>query len=109
VDSSPKIEQATGFLFKTMEFMRFNNDILGLLLFFNFEVGQSLNDRELWVFVLCGRGLAWSMISACQCNAQQIADDPGNCLNSGSGIQIPAAAPNQAKPHTRRTKILEIV
>ena len=31
------------------------------------KVGQSLNDWELSVFVLCGRGLAWSMISACHC------------------------------------------
>src|SRR5712691_12424479 len=72
------------------------------------EVGQSLNDWELSVFILCGRGLAWSMISACQCMAQQIADDPGNRLNSGSGLQIPAAAPIRAKPRQRRTKILKI-
>src|SRR5216683_7257585 len=62
------------------------------------EAGQSLNDWKLSVFVLCGRGLAWSMISACQCMAQQIADDPGNRLNSGSGIQIPAAAPSTTNP-----------
>jgi len=35
------------------------------------KVGQSLNDRDLSVFVLCGRGLAWSMISACQCRASR--------------------------------------
>jgi len=26
---------------------------------------------------LCGRGLAWSMISACHYSVQQNADDPG--------------------------------
>jgi hypothetical protein len=37
---------------------------------------QSLNDRN-HSGQLCGRGLAWSMISACQYSVQQNADDPG--------------------------------
>jgi hypothetical protein len=34
-------------------------------------------------------------------------NDPGSRLNNGSGLQIPAAAPNLAKPRQRRTKFLE--
>src|SRR5437667_6520775 len=53
---------------------------------------QSLNEPVIGN-VLCGRGLAWSMISACQYSVQQNADDPGGRVTSGPGVQIPAAAP----------------
>jgi len=35
-------------------------------------------------------------------------NDPGSRLNNGSGLQIPAAAPNLAKPRQRRTRSLGI-
>src|SRR5213080_1034720 len=53
---------------------------------------QSLNDRD-HSRQLRGRGLAWSMISACQYSVQQNADDPVGRVASGPGVQIPAAAP----------------
>lgn len=58
-----------------------------------FHLTASLNWSRPVPAFLCGRGLAWSMISACQWKAKRNADDPGNRLTSGSGIQIPAAAP----------------
>ena len=58
----------------------------------NLQSLQSLNEPRTGN-VSCGRGLAWSMISACQNSVQQNADDPGGRVMSGPGVQIPAAAP----------------
>jgi hypothetical protein len=51
-------------------------------------VGQLLNGRLRRVGP-CGRGLAWSMISACHCSVQQNADDPGNRLYGRFGNSNP--------------------
>src|SRR6266480_584640 len=40
---------------------------------------QALNESRKFRASLCGRGLAWSMISACHYSVQQNADDPGGC------------------------------
>src|SRR5690349_12720859 len=62
---------------------------------------QSLNQPGIRS-VPCGRGLAWSMISACQYSVQQNADDPGGRDLRGPGVQIPAAAPLKNSDGTPR-------
>ena len=54
------------FLFKTMEPIATRPSLIGHSGSSAPQLAQSLNDRELSGFILCGRGLAWSMISACQ-------------------------------------------
>src|SRR5439155_21711652 len=44
----------------------------------------------------CGRGLAWSMISACQCSVQQNADDPGSRFEAAR--EFKPRRPNQTWP-----------
>src|SRR5947199_9506105 len=48
----------------------------------------------------CGRGLAWSMISACQRSVQQNADDPGSRFEAAR--EFKSRRPHQTWPNLVR-------
>src|SRR5439155_10775000 len=53
-----------------------------LVLVLSLTACQALNESRKFRASLCGRGLAWSMISACHYSVQQNADDPGGRLRA---------------------------
>src|SRR5216117_1974565 len=71
------------------------------------DLRQSLNDpRPFGPIVRPWSSLVYDISLPTQRSAER--RRPGKPFRSGSGIQIPAAAPNMAKPRQGRTRFLEI-